>query len=93
MSDIQIVRKNEVYIKVQCDPSIAQEISEHFTFDVPGAKFNPLFRNKMWDGKIRLFSVLTKEIYKGLLSYLPLLLRQLINTKLIRQKFSCIKQT
>ena len=70
MSDIQIVRKNEVYIKVQCDPSIAQEISEHFTFDVPGAKFNPLFRNKMWDGKIRLFSVLTKELYKGLLSYL-----------------------
>jgi superfamily II DNA or RNA helicase len=70
MSDIQIVRKNEVYIKVFSDPSIAQEISEHFTFDVPGAKFNPLFRNKMWDGKIRLFSVLTKEIYKGLLSYL-----------------------
>lgn len=70
MTDIQLIRKNNVYLKVQCEPSIAQEISDHFTFDVPGAKFNPLFRNKMWDGKIRLYSMMTKELYTGLLSYL-----------------------
>lgn len=68
--DILIQRKNHVYLKVQCEPSIAQEISDHFTFDVPGAKFNPLFRNKMWDGKIRLYSMMTKELYTGLLPYL-----------------------
>lgn len=67
---ITIQHKNHVYLKVQCEPSIAQEISDHFTFDVPGAKFNPLFRNKMWDGKIRLYSMMTKELYTGLLSYL-----------------------
>lgn len=70
MSDVQLIRKNDVYLKVQCDPSIAQEISDHFTFDVPGAKFNPLFRNKVWDGKIRLYSMMTKELYVGLTSYL-----------------------
>jgi superfamily II DNA or RNA helicase len=70
MADISIRKKNEVHMIVQCDPSIAQELSDHFCFDAPGAKFHPLYRSKMWDGKIRLFSILTKELYIGLLSYL-----------------------
>jgi len=70
MSDITIFKKNEVYLTVQSDPSVAQEISDHFSFDAPGAKFHPLYRNKIWDGKIRLFSIFTKELYCGLLSYL-----------------------
>jgi superfamily II DNA or RNA helicase len=43
------------------------ELSDHFTFDVEGAKFSPAYRNKYWDGKIRLFSTATGEIYCGLL--------------------------
>ena len=70
MADIAIKKKNEVYLTVQTDPSIAQELVDHFSFDAPGAKFHPLFRNKIWDGKIRLFSMFTKELYVGLLSYL-----------------------
>ena len=30
----------------------------------------PQYRNRMWDGKIRLFSIQTGEIYFGLLSYI-----------------------
>jgi superfamily II DNA or RNA helicase len=70
MADIAIKKKNNVYLTVQTDPGIAQEISDHFSFDAPGAKFHPLFRNKVWDGKIKLFSMFTKELYVGLLSYL-----------------------
>lgn len=70
MADIILEKKNEVYLRAVCDPSIAQEISDHFTFDVPGAKFHPLYRNKMWDGKVRLYSMFTKELYIGLKSYL-----------------------
>lgn len=70
MSHISIKSKNSVYFLVQTDPSTAQEISDYFTFDVPNAKFSPLYRNKMWDGKIRLFSMFTKELYVGLKSYL-----------------------
>lgn len=70
MSHISIKNKNSVYFLVQTDPSTAQEISDYFTFDVPNAKFSPLYRNKMWDGKIRLFSMFTKELYVGLKSYL-----------------------
>lgn len=70
MADIAIKKKNNVYLTVQTDPSIAQELSDHFSFDAPGAKFHPLVRNKVWDGKIKLFSMFTKELYVGLLSYL-----------------------
>jgi len=70
MADIKLCKKNEVYLTVHTDPSIAQELVDHFSFDAPGAKFHPLFRNKLWDGKIRLFSMFTKELYVGLKSYL-----------------------
>ena len=65
---IIIEKKNEVYITVDCESDIQREISEFFTFYVPGYKFMPAFRNRMWDGKIRLFSQKTKEIYFGLVS-------------------------
>ena len=50
-------------------PSEQQELAEYFTFEVPGAKFMPMYRNRMWDGKIRLFSPASGEIYVGLLDY------------------------
>jgi len=63
---ITVERVNEVYIKLGCDKGTAQEISDYFTFEVPGAKFMPAYRNKYWDGKIRLFNVNTRQIYAGL---------------------------
>jgi superfamily II DNA or RNA helicase len=69
-SDIRIRKKDEVHLIVDCDPSLRQELSEYFTFEVPGAKFNPLYRNRMWDGKIRLFSYMTGEVYVGLVDYI-----------------------
>ena len=51
---------------VKTEPHISQELSDLFTFDVPGAKFMPQYRSKYWDGKIRLFSPATGEVYGGL---------------------------
>jgi len=65
-----IEKKNEVYITIECEPDAQRDISEFFTFYVPGYKFMPAFRNRMWDGKIRLFSQKTKEIYFGLYPYI-----------------------
>jgi len=70
METLIVEKKNEVYITVDADPNIQREISEFFTFYVPGYKFMPAFRNRMWDGKIRLFSQKTKEIYFGLFPYI-----------------------
>ncbi|CAB5221404.1 SSL2 DNA or RNA helicases of superfamily II [uncultured Caudovirales phage] len=57
---------NEVHMKVEAEPSVIQELSDHLTFDVPGAKFMPAVRNKFWDGKIRLLNALTGVTYAGL---------------------------
>jgi superfamily II DNA or RNA helicase len=70
MANIIIQKKNEIYLKVETEPHIHQELSEYFTFEVPGAKFMPQYRSKYWDGKIRLYSNHTGEIYVGLLDKL-----------------------
>jgi len=67
MEEIHIHKKDEVYLKVECDRGIAMELSGYFEFEVPGASFIPSVRAKMWDGKIRLFNVNTMQIYVGLI--------------------------
>ena len=68
---MRISKKNEVYLVLDdLDPSTSQELTEFFTFEVPGAKFMPMYKNRMWDGKIQLFSPGSGEIYVGLLSYI-----------------------
>ena len=67
---ISVTKKDEVYLKIKTDLSTDQELNDFFTFDVPGAKFMPLYRNRMWDGKARLYSLYKKELYVGLLPYL-----------------------
>ena len=70
MSEYTISKLNEVYLKVECDRGFAQELSDYFTFYVPGYQFTPKFRNKIWDGKIRLFDLRTNQLYYGLLPYI-----------------------
>ena len=67
--DATLSKFNEVYLRIKCEPSVARELSEFFTFEVPNAKFMPSVRNRLWDGKIRLFSPGTGKIYLGLLPY------------------------
>ena len=65
-----IDKKDDVYLKIEADESIRRELGEHFTFQVPGFRFMPQFRNRVWDGKIRLFSYATGQIYVGLYPYI-----------------------
>ena len=67
MSHLIISKKNEVYLKIDAEPHIYYELSDQFTFDVPGASFSPAYKKKFWDGKIRLFNTQKGEIYVGLL--------------------------
>lgn len=76
MSTVDIDRFDSVHIKINCDNSIAQELSDYFTFMVPGAQFTPAFRNKFWDGKIRLFNVNNKLLYGGLFDYVQQFCRE-----------------
>ena len=67
---VKILYSDDVHLKVDWDASTAQELSDFFTFDVPGAKFMPAVRNKVWDGKIRLFNSMTRTVYAGLVDYI-----------------------
>ena len=69
MDIIEISRHDETYNKIKCDPGIGYELNEYFTFDIPGAKFMPAVRNKFWDGKIRLYNVMSCLLYAGLNDY------------------------
>tara|TARA_B100000427_G_scaffold194792_1_gene161923 strand:+ start:2910 stop:4364 length:1455 start_codon:yes stop_codon:yes gene_type:complete len=69
--DLLIRKKNEVYLKVEAEPHINYELADFFTFEVESAKYMQKQRRwKGWDGKIRLYSPATGEIYCGLVSYL-----------------------
>ena len=67
---LTLSKVNEVFVKIHCDKGEAMELSEYFTFYVPGYKFMPAFRNKIWDGKIRLFNSQNHTIYYGLIPYI-----------------------
>ncbi len=66
---IEVKQHNESFVKVYCeDYGIEQEMADFFTFMVPNAKFQPAFRSGQWDGRIRLYNLKTKSIYKGLIN-------------------------
>ena len=67
MSEVLIEKKNEVFLKLHCEPHILYELQPYFTFEVESAKFMSQYRSRHWDGKIRLLSTHTGEIYVGLL--------------------------
>jgi superfamily II DNA or RNA helicase len=70
-TDTLIIKKiNEVYLSVDCEYCIKQELSDYFSFQVQNYQFIPSYKNGMWDGRIRLYNTRTNELYFGLLSYL-----------------------
>ena len=70
MESLIISKQNESFLHIECERSVEQELSEHFCFFVPGYRFMPAYRNRMWDGKIRLFDQRKKTLYTGLYKYL-----------------------
>ena len=70
MQNIIVDKVNDVYLRIDADASIRRELSDYFSFEVPGYKFTPQFRNRVWDGKIRLYSYATGQLYVGLYPYL-----------------------
>tara|TARA_B100000161_G_scaffold205867_1_gene151001 strand:+ start:174 stop:1646 length:1473 start_codon:yes stop_codon:yes gene_type:complete len=66
METIRIRKLNHAILKVECDRGVGAELREFFSFYVPGYKFMPAYRNRVWDGKIRLYNQITGEISAGL---------------------------
>ena len=66
---VTISRVDHAYVRLDCEPSTLQEISDAFTFKVPGAEFMPAYKSRFWDGKIRLVNNLNRCIYAGLVDH------------------------
>lgn len=70
METIRVRKLNEANLHIQCESGTAEELREFFSFFVPGYKFMPAFKNRMWDGKIRLFNAQNGELPCGLFFHL-----------------------
>jgi len=76
VSDLILHKKNEAYIQFECDRGIAQELSDYFTFFVPGHQFTPAYKSRIWDGKIRLADLRSFTIYHGLVPYIEIFCKE-----------------
>lgn len=68
METVVVTKVDETYIQVFGSKSLIYELGEYFTFEIPNHQHMPKFKNKLWDGKIRLFNRQSRKIYKGLFS-------------------------
>jgi superfamily II DNA or RNA helicase len=73
---IEIIKFNELYVKLKCDRSVEYEISNHFSFFVPDHQFMPAFKHGDWDGKIHLYNTQRHTFPIGLLAALVKLAKQ-----------------
>ena len=69
MPKITIEKASNIHIRCFSDPGIEQELSDYFTYSVPGAQFTPQFRSRLWDGKIRQYDRIRHTLYLGLYKY------------------------
>lgn len=66
MADVHLRYINSVFLKVDAEPSIVMELSDHLKWKVPNYKFHPKYRARVWDGNITLVNRMTGVVYAGL---------------------------
>lgn len=68
MKDIRVEKVNEAWMKIHCaEIYMEMDLSDEFSFKVPGAKYDQRVRSGRWDGVKRLYNRKTKKLYAGLL--------------------------
>ena len=68
MATFEFEKIDESVIRMDSDDSGAvMDLAEAFTFYVDNYKFIPAYRNKVWDGRIRLYDARRRTLPYGLL--------------------------
>ena len=62
--------KNHSHFMVEAHPAQENELREYFSFFVPGYKFMPAYKSRHWDGKVKLYNSMTKQMNVGLYTHL-----------------------
>lgn len=68
--DIIIHQTSHAIVTIECNSNIAKELSQYFSAYALNYRFAPSFKNKIWDGKIRFFSLQNNELPIGLVDKL-----------------------
>lgn len=66
MADVHLEYINAVHCRIRTEPGILMELCDRFTFFKENYKFDPKYKARVWDGKIRLINKLTGIVYTGL---------------------------
>ena len=67
---ITVGLKDHSMMLVDCEAHQLPELRDYFSFYVPGYKFMPMYKSRKWDGKIKLFNQVTRELNVGLYDHL-----------------------
>lgn len=70
MEVVNVEHINAVHMKVTADAGTRQEIMNYFSFRPEGYQFVPSYKNRVWDGWIRLYQPMKPILYVGLMGYL-----------------------
>lgn len=70
METFSVRKLNHSILQIECSSGTAMELNEFFSFYVPGYKFMPAYKSRMWDGKIRLFNNRSYQLPAGLIDHL-----------------------
>ena len=70
METLSVRKLNHSILQIECSSGVAMELNEFFSFYVPGYKFMPAYKSRMWDGKIRLFNNRAYQLPAGLIDHL-----------------------
>ncbi len=68
MNEVIITKINASYVKLDADEDILHDINSFFAVYAEGYMFNPRYKARVWDGKIRFFSITTHLLPAGLVS-------------------------
>jgi superfamily II DNA or RNA helicase len=68
--DIEVESIDEVRYYIKTEQALKKELRDYFSFMVPGAQYMPMFKKRLWDGKIRLYDILSSTLPRGLKTYL-----------------------
>lgn len=67
---IRVGLRDHAMMIIDAEAHQIPELREYFSFMVPGAKYMPAFKSRRWDGKIKLFNQITRELNVGLYAHL-----------------------
>lgn len=66
MNEVIVTKINSSYVRIEADEDTLHDINSYFAVYADGYMFNPRYKARVWDGKIRFFSINTGLLPAGL---------------------------